>query len=406
MKILLLSQWYPPEPVKLLSDMTESLVAMGHEVTVLTGFPNWPTGRIYPGYRQRLVHRETVNGVRIIRIPLYADHSGNAFKRAANFLSFALSATILGPFLCPDVDVMHVFHPPIMVGFSAWVISRLRGFSFTMEIQDMWPETLRSTGMLHNDFALRVISAFADWVYSKAEFIRVISPGFRLNLLSKGVSDQKIRVISNWVDTEFYHPMAKSQELLDKYGMQGRFNVLYAGTIGLAQGLEVVLDAAARLHNRLPDVQFVLAGDGVECDRLRAEAKSRQLGNVRFLGQLPGDLMPSLYACADVLMVHLRIDPLFAITVPHKVFTYLAAGKPILVGGEGDVASLVTGGHAGISCPPTNPDALAQAVERLYSMSPEEREELGSNGRQLACRSYSRPALVGEILRMIEAVKM
>jgi len=402
MKILLLSQWYPPEPMKLLSDMTESLVTMGHEVTVLTGFPNWPTGKIYPGYRQRLVQRETVNGVRIIRIPLYPDHSGNPFKRTANFLSFALSATVLGPFLVPRVDIMHVIHPPITVGFPAWILSRLRGFPFTIEIQDMWPENLRSTGMLRNESALRFIGTLARWVYSKAAIVRVISPGFRLNLLSKGVPDEKIRVISNWVDTEYYRPVAKSPELLDKFGMRGRFNVLYAGTIGLAQGLEVVLDAAAQLQALLPDSQFVLAGDGVECDRLRRETASRELRNVRFLGRLPSDLMPSLYACADVLMLHLRADPLFAITVPHKVFTYLAAGKPILVGGEGDIASLVTESRAGLACPPGNPEALARAVVTLHAMSPNERQAMGNNGRRLACQSYSRDHLVAEIFQLIE----
>ena len=402
MKILLLSQWYPPEPMKLLSDMTESLVAMGHEVTVLTGFPNWPTGNIYPDYRQRLVQREDVNGVRIIRIPLYPDHSRNPLKRAANFLSFALSATVLGPFVVPRVDVMHVIHPPITVGFAAWVISRLRGFPFTMEIQDMWPETLYSTGMLHNNFALRVIGAFARWVYSKAVFVRVISPGFRLNLLDKGVPDEKIRVISNWVDTEYYKPVVRLPEVMNRFGMHGRFNILYAGTIGLAQGLEVVLGAAARLQMSLPDAQFVLAGDGLECERLRAEAATRKLTNIRFLGRLPGELMPALYACADVLMLHLRADPLFAITVPHKVFTYLAAGKPILVGGEGDLASLVTGASAGIAVPPDNPEALASAVMRLHAISQGERETMGRNGRQVACQTYNRTQLVGEISRLLE----
>jgi glycosyltransferase involved in cell wall biosynthesis len=404
MKILLLSQWYPPEPMKLLSDMTESLAAMGHEVTVLTGFPNWPTGKIYAGYRQRLVYKETVNGVRIIRIPLYPDHSGNPFKRAANFLSFALSATVLGPFLVPRVDIMHVIHPPITVGFPAWILSRLRGFPFTIEIQDMWPENLRSTGMLRNESALRFIGSLARWVYSKAAFVRVISPGFRLNLLSKGVPDEKIGVISNWVDTEYYRPVAKSPELLDKFGMRERFNVLYAGTIGLAQGLEVVLDAAAELQVSSPDCQFVLAGDGIERDRLQRMAITRKLTNVRFLGRLPSDLMPALYACADVLMLHLRADPLFAITVPHKVFTYLAAGKPILVGGEGDSASLVTASRSGVACPPSNPEALARAVVTLHAMSPQERQEMGNNGRRLACQSYGRAHLVRELFQAIGAV--
>lgn len=403
MRVLILSQWYPPEPMKLLSDMTESLVAMGHEVTVLTGFPNWPSGKIYPGYRQRLVQRETVNGVRIIRIPLYADHSRNALKRAANFLSFALSATILGPFVAPRVDVIHVIHPPITVGFPAWVISRLRGSPFTMEIQDMWPENLRSTGMLNNEFTLRLVGAFARWVYSKAKFVRVISPGFRLNLLDKGVPDEKIRVISNWVDTEYYKPVAKLPEILDRFGMRGRFNILYAGTIGLAQGLEVVLDAAAQLQLSTPNAEFVLAGDGVECERLHAEAARRKLANVRFLGRLPGEAMPGLYACADVLFLHLHADPLYAITVPHKVFTYLAAGKPILIGGEGDVASLVTSACAGIAVPPDDPEALASSVVRLHAMSQAERETMGKNGRQVACESYSRTQLVGEISRLVES---
>lgn len=404
MKILLLSQWYPPEPMKLLSDMTESLVAMGHEVTVLTGFPNWPSGNIYPGYRQRLVQRETVNGVHIIRIPLYPDHSRNALKRAANFLSFALSATILGPFVTPRVDVIHVIHPPITVGFPAWVISRLRGSPFTMEIQDMWPENLRSTGMLSNKLALSAVGTFARWVYSKAILVRVISPGFRLNLLEKGVPDAKIRVISNWVDTKYYQPAAKSLEILNRLGMRGRFNILYAGTIGLAQGLDVVLDAAARLQLSTPDAEFVLAGDGVECERLRAEVARRKLANVRFLGRLPGEAMPGLYACADVLFLHLRADPLFAITVPHKVFTYLAAGKPILLGGEGDAAFLVTDARAGIAVPPSHPEALASAVVRLHAMSQADRETMGDNGRQVACQSYSRTQLVGEVARLIESV--
>ena len=403
MKILLLSQWYPPEPMKLLSDMAEGLVAMGHEVTVLTAFPNWPTGSIYPGYRQRLVQRETVNGVRLIRIPLYPDHSRNPLKRVANFLSFALSATILGPFIVPRVDVMHVVHPPITVGFPAWVISRLRGVPFTMEIQDMWPENLRSTGMVNNEFALGLIGSFARWVYSKAALVRVISPGFRRNLESKGVPDKKIRVISNWVDTEYYRPVERSPEILDKFGMRGRFNILYAGTIGLAQGLEVVLGAAARLKVSLPGVQFVLAGDGMEYRRLRDQAQRSKLTNVSFLGRLPGDLMSSLYACSDVLLLHLRADPLFAITVPHKVFTYLAAAKPILIGGEGDAVSLVTEASAGLAVPPENPEELASAVERLHAMSPEERQAMGDNGRRVACQFYSRARLVGEISQLIES---
>jgi glycosyltransferase involved in cell wall biosynthesis len=402
MRILLLTQWYPPEPMKLIEDLSIELRDQGHELTVLTGFPNWPSGKLYPGYRLRFWQREEQNGIRIVRVPLFPDHSRSAFRRTLNFLSFAISATVLGFWLVPRPDVMHVIHPPITIGLPAIALSALWRIRFTLEINDMWPENLRATGMVSNERVLRAIGAFARLVYSRAAFVRVVSPGFRLNLLSKGVPDDKIRVISNWVDTEYYRPVARSPELLDQFGMQGRFNVLYAGTIGLAQGLEVVLDAAARLQTSLPEAQFVLAGDGVELDRLRTEAAARNLANVRFLGRLPGDAMPSLYACADVLMLHLRTDPLFAITIPHKIFTYLAAGKPVLLGGEGDTASLVIESHSGLACPPSNPEALARAVAAFHAMSPEERAALGNNGRQFACQSYSRARLVGEILQMIE----
>jgi glycosyltransferase involved in cell wall biosynthesis len=188
--------------------------------------------------------------------------------------------------------------------------------------------------------------------------------------------------------------------------MRGRFNVLYAGTIGPAQNLKIVLDAAALLQVSMPDAQFVLAGNGLEYERLRAEAATRKLTNIRFLGRLPGVLMPALYACADVLMLHLRADPLFAITIPHKVFTYLAAGKPILVGGEGDSASLVTGTSSGLAVPPDNPEAIASAVIRLHSMPQAERETMGKNGRQAACQTYGRTQLVKEISRMLQLTEV
>jgi glycosyltransferase involved in cell wall biosynthesis len=391
--------------MKLLSDMTESLVSMGHEVTVLTGFPNWPSGKIYPGYRQRLVQRETVNGVHLIRIPLYPDHSTNSLKRAANFLSFALSAILIGPFVVPRVDVMHVIHPPITVGLSGWVLSRLRGLPFTLEIQDMWPENLRSTGMVRNELVLRFIGFLARRVYRRAKSIRVISRGFRLNLLEKRVPEQKIAVISNWVDTDYYCPLPPDPALQRRFGMADRFNILYAGTIGLAQGLDVVLVAAdlLRSHDR---IQFVLAGDGVEQNRLAEESRRLKLDNVKFLGRLPGDLMPSLYASADALLLHLKDDPLFEITIPHKLFTYLAAGKPVLAAAKGDVAEIVRSYDSGVVCAPGNPAELAAAALRLYQMAAEERQKLGNNGRKVATEMFNRGRMVSELSRVLEAAAL
>lgn len=401
MRILLLSQWYPPEPMKLLSDMTETLQKLGHEVTVLTGFPNWPSGKLYPGYRVRLWQREVQNGVKIIRVPLFPDHSRSALRRTLNFLSFALSATLLGPWLARRPDVIHMIHPPITAGLPALVLSLLWGVPFTMEIQDMWPENLRATGMVRHEGVLRGVGAFAKFVYRRASAIRVISPGFRGNLLEKGVPESKIRVIPNWVDTDFYRPLPPDRELAQKLGLNGSFTVMYAGTIGLAQGLDVVLEAAALLRD-LCDVQFVLAGDGVEYERLRAEGEARGLNNVRFLGRLPGGQMPALYALADVLFLHLRDDPLFQITVPHKLFTYMAGGKPVLAAMRGDVEELVRGARCGIVCPPGDAVALASAVRECVRWSSAERAAFGEAGRRTVCETYSLPRLVGELNAMLE----
>lgn len=403
MKILLLSQWYPPEPMKLLSDLTATLQELGHTVTVLTGFPNWPSGRVYPGYRLRLWQRETLDGVSVIRVALFPDHSRNPVRRALNFISFAISAAFLGPWLVQRPDAIHVVHPPITVGLPAWVLSRWWRIPFTMEIQDMWPENLESTGMVRSRRILGLVGAFASWVYRGSVGIRVISPGFLRNLIEKRVPPHKVRVISNWVDADYYSPREPNRELAARYGMAGRFNVLYAGTIGLAQGLDVVLAAAESLRLSLPDVQFVLAGDGLDYERLKLEAQTRGLSNVRFLGRLTGDCMPALYACANVLFLHLKHDPLFAMTIPHKVFTYLASSKPVLVGGEGDVVRIVVESRAGLACAPSDPDALANSVAALYSKSVVERDAMGKNGRQVACANYGRRHLVGQIAELIQA---
>jgi glycosyltransferase involved in cell wall biosynthesis len=340
MKILLVTQWFPPEPGKLLLDLATCARAAGHELTVLTGFPNYPMGKLYPGYRMRWWQRETIEGVPVIRVPLYPEHSRSAWRRVLNYLSFGLSAAVIGPWLVPQFDVVHFYHPPLTSALPAWTLSRLFRKPLTCEIQDMWPETLAATHMLNHARALAFVGWCAKQVYRRAAAIRVISQGFRDNLIQKGVPPEKIHVISNWVDADFYRPQAPDLAMMEKLGLAGHFNVMFAGTMGLAQGLETVLDAAALLTD-LPRLQFVFVGDGADSDRLQQSARERGLANVKFLGRYPGDQMPALYAMADVLLIHLRDDPLFRITIPHKVFTYMAGAKPILAALEGDPAEVV-----------------------------------------------------------------
>lgn len=404
MKILILTQWYLPEPQQLLSELAESLRDLGHDVTVLTGFPNWPSGKLHPGYRIRPWQRENIRGISVIRVPLYPNHGRSAFLRIVNFLSFLMSVVVLGPWLIPRVDVIHVIHPPLTMGGAAWVLSRLYGIPFTYEIQDMWPETLQATGMLNNKRALSLVGMFANWVYRRAKLIRVISPGFKANLVAKGVPSDKIRVTSNWVDTDFFRPLPQDFALAEQYGLAGRFNIMFTGIIGLAQGLETVLEAAPLLQDT-PKIQFVLIGDGADLERLQRIARERQIANVLFLGRHPANVMPYFNALADILFLPLRDEPLFRITIPHKLFTYLASGKALLGAISGDAAAVILNSKAGLVCPPSDPIALANAVRKLYHLTPAERQTMGENGRRAAEKLYGRVPLISQIEKMLmEAV--
>lgn len=402
MRILILSQWYPPEPMKFLSEMAETLKAKGHDVVVLTGFPNWPEGKVYPGYKIKLWQKETIGGVPIVRIPLYPDHSQSKIPRILNYLSFIISGSLLGFFLIRRPDVIHAIQPPTTC-VPAWLLSRLWRIPFTYEVQDMWPETLQATGMMNNNTVLAVVAKYCDWVYRKAAALRVISPGFRRNLITKGVNGEKIHVISNWVDTDYYSPRQPDVALSEKFGFKGRFNILYAGTIGLAQGIETVL-AAAKLVEDIEQIQFVLAGGGLALDNLKEYAANHNITNVKFLGRQPMELMPDLYSLADILLVHLKDDPLFRITIPHKTLTYLSAGKPVLAAVEGDVAAIVNENGAGLTCCSGNPESVAENVRKLYGMSLNDRKRLGENGRATALKRYAKDKLINDISVMLKSV--
>lgn len=393
MKVLILSQWYPPEPTTLKQAMACDLVKRGHQVLSITGFPNYPSGKVYPGYRQRLWQREEIDGVRVLRLPLYPDRSRSGVRRALNFLSFAASTSLLGPILCGSADVMWVYHPPLTVGIPAWWIGLLRRVPFVYEIQDMWPETLIATGMMRSRTALAVLNRLARFIYARAAAITVISPGFKRNLIAKGVPADKIHVIPNWADEDLYRPVPPNQALATEHGLAGRFNVVFAGNMGFAQGLDTVIEAAQQLRD-LPEVQFVFIGDGVDESRLRQMVVQQQVTNVRFFGRQPAEHMPHFFALADVFLVHLKRDPLFEITIPSKTLAYMACGRPILMAVAGDAADVVRDAGAGLTCAPEDSKALADAVRTLYAMPAAERERMGQGGREAFLNHYTRRVLM------------
>jgi lipopolysaccharide/colanic/teichoic acid biosynthesis glycosyltransferase len=399
-RVLFLTQFFSPEPAHIVHELAHSLVEAGLEVTVLTGYPNYPYGKIYEGYRGKFISRERIGKLDVIRLPLYPAHGKSGLKRALNFISFAISVTVLGPWLIPRVDVIHVYQL-VTLGWPARCLAWLKGASVTFEVQDLWPETLASTGMLQRPAMLKWIGRFSDHVYRSMDRIRVISDGFRSKLIERGVPDDRIHRIGSWVDTELYRPQEYDAELANAEGLGERFNIVFAGAIGLAQDLRTAVHAAATLHD-LPQVQFVFIGDGSELESLKSLVETLKLSNVKFLGRRPVEQMPTLYGLADVLLLQLRDDPLFGITIPYKLYAYLASGKPILAAVSGEAAALVERHRAGVSCAPGNAEGLAAGVRKFVSMSPGERQLMGKRARDAAVEHYSRPLLTRQVAAMIE----
>lgn len=368
-------------------------MARGHSVTTITGLPNYPTGKIYPGYHQRPWQREERDGVRVLRLPLYPSHDRSALRRIINYISFAASASCLGPFLCGSADIMWVYHPPLTIGIPAWWIGLTRRIPFVYEIQDMWPETVAATGMMVNASALRMLGGMAHKIYKCAAAITVISPGFKRNLIAKGVPEDKIHIIPNWADEDIYRPVPPDPNLAAEYGFTGRFNIVFGGNLGAAQAMQNVLAAAALLRD-VPAVQFVLIGDGVDEVPLRRQADEQGLKNVRFIGRQPADRMPYFFALADALLIHLKNDPLFEITIPGKTMAYLACARPIICSVAGDAADIVRDAGAGLTCPPEDPRALAQAIRELYALPVEKRKAMGQAGRTVFLEKFERMKLV------------
>lgn len=396
MRILFLTQWFAPEPHFKGLPFALELQRRGHQVVVLTGFPNYPGGRLYPGYRLRLWQRETISGVPVVRVALYPSHSKSAFGRALNYLSFAVSAAVLGPFLVGPADVAYVYHPPATIGLPALCWQWLWRMPSVYDVQDLWPDTLAATGMVRSSLLLSVIGVWSNFVYRRMEHLVVLSPGFRDSLIRRGVHPRLVSVIYNWSPDVGSFGDAPLLSEAERPLLSGRFNVLFAGNMGPAQALESVLMAAKLAYETAPEIQFVFVGGGVALGELKAYAKAEGIKNVVFLPRRAAAEMPALYSVSDALLVHLKDDPLFEITIPSKTQTYLAAGRPIIMAVRGDAAELVRRSRAGICCSPEDPVGIASAVLQLFSSPSLVRDQMGLSGREFYRKNLDMAERVGD----------
>ena len=377
-RVLLLTQWFEPEPTFKGLSFAKELIRQGLEVEVVTGFPNYPGGKLYPGYKVRLLKKELLDGVQVVRVPLYPSHDRSAMKRVFNYVSFSVSSFVYCLFCLRKIDVIYAYHPPLTVGITASLLRIFRRIPIVYDIQDLWPDTLRATGMLNNEIILRLIGSVCNLVYKIADHIVVLSPGFKRILIDRGVPEGKIDVICNWADENKLEQPSGLQGF--NYNENKSFRIMFAGNMGNAQALNAVLEAANILRQRNSHIQFILIGAGLEVDRLKKRKDELGLSNVEFLPSVPMHEIGAYLNTASALLVHLRSDELFKITIPSKTQAYMAVGKPILMAVEGDAAELVQTADCGVLAHPENPLSIADAAENLARLSPQALDAMGKRG--------------------------
>jgi glycosyltransferase involved in cell wall biosynthesis len=368
------------------------LRSRGHDVKVLTGFPNYPTGILYPGYQMKWRQWDEVEGVPVLRVPLYPNHDRSAAKRIVNYLTFAASGTLIGMPQAGDVDVVYAMATPPTAGIPAFANLLFRRVPYLFNVTDMWPEAMMESGMVGDGMAVRLARAGVDElcriVYGNAAFVTSISKGYRRLLIERGLDPRRVRAVYNWVDEELYYPRERNEALAEQLGLTNAFHFIYGGNFGPFQGIDTIIRAAARLEH-IPNIRVALVGTGQLDAQLRQLAQDIGATNVHFTGRVDQRVMPDVYALADVLVMHLNDSEYLRATIPSKTQNYLAMQRPIVIAARGDAADLVTEAGAGLATPPGDDEALALAMLDLYERSKDAREELARRGRGYYLRTMS-----------------
>ncbi len=396
MRILVVTQYFWPESFRV-NDLVQAWGERGHQVTVLTGLPNYPAGRLFDGYSWRGPYRGSFGGARLQRVPLVPRGPRRGARLALNYLSFAAAASILGPLVLRDrFDVAFVYAPsPITACIPALWLKTLRGTPVALWVQDLWPDNLAATGAVRSPAVLRAVGALTRWIYRRCDLLLVQSPAFVAAVRRVWPEARDVRVLPNWAE-ELYRPVPVELDAPERREMPDGFIVLFAGNLGSAQALETVLAAAELVRG--DGVRWVFVGNGNQRDWLESETRARGLGDVvRLLGWRPAAAMPRYLALADALLVSLRSDPTLASTVPAKLQSSLAAGRPVLAALEGEGARIVREAGAGVLVPPEDPRALARGALELQRAQPEERARMGARGRAYAERHFDRGTLVAQL---------
>lgn len=406
MKILFLTQYCPPEvgaPQNRIFEFAKQLKKFGHEVTILTAMPNYPRGEIFEDYKGKKLVNENIEGIDIVRTRIYATKSKEFTKRLRNYLSFTWSSIAQGTTHIGTQDFIITESPPLFLGWSGYVLAKLKKAKFIFNVSDLWPESAVKLEVLHNEALIKASTWLEEFCYRKAAAVTCQTQGIVDNITNRGFDRRKIHLITNGVDTKFFKRENRSKEYRGSIGINDKFAVVYAGIHGLAQGLEVVINAAEILRKER-DIKFVFIGEGPEKPMLQEMVKEKNLDNVIFLPMQNKKDMPKIIASMDATVVPLKRLDLFKGALPSKMFEALSSELPIILAVEGEAKELINKAKGGIAVEPENEKAIAKAVLTLYK-DKSLREELGRNGRAYVMEHYSREAITRKLEKILLDLK-
>ena len=398
MNILIITQYFWPETFRI-NDLAESLVERGHCVTVLTGKPNYPTGDFYPGYGFLKKNRERYRSIDIIRAPLIPRGKNSKFRLALNYLSFAFFASIVSILKCKKIDVVFVFEPsPITVGIPAIFYKKLKKTPILFWVQDLWPESVLAVEAIQSRIELKWLEKLVNYIYKNCDYILTTSRAYFDPIKKFNVSENKLRYFPQMVEA-LYQPLRDishtvEAKLLKEKLLNEGFRVIFSGNIGIAQDIETILQSAVFLKE-YKAIKWIFLGDGSKRIWLQAEIQRKKLTEtVIWLGQYPVETMPRFFACADALLVTLKKDPVFSLTIPGKIQSYLACAKPILAALDGEGRRIIEEAKAGFGANSGDADMLAKNVLAMYHLHPDERIKMGDNGLKYFNQHFQRDILL------------
>ena len=397
MRILIVTQYFWPETFRV-NDLATALTERGHAVTVLTGMPNYPGGQIFAGYGAFSPAREKFGLVDVMRVPLVPRGRNRGWRLMLNYFSYALAASVLGPLRCRGkFDIILVYGPsPVTVALPAVWMRWLKRTPVLFWVQDLWPESLSATGAVRSPWVLGLVGKLVAFIYRRCDRILVQSQGFVGRIAALSADTARIRYFPNWAEA-LYQPRAPDQNASEVREMPQGFRIVFAGNLGTAQSFETILAAAEQLRDHR-EIYWVILGDGHMKDWIQRQVAERGLsGQISLLGQRPMHQMPNYFSLADALLVTLRRDPIFALTVPSKVQSYLACGRPIVAALDGEGAAVIEQSGAGLVCGAEDSAALAANVLALYRMPRSAREAMGTRGRRYYENTFERGRLLGQL---------